>query len=152
MRRLMLRKSTSVGFTALREYLFLALSHGAHPISLTLAGLAGMLTELEDHFKSAPPSDEPARQLAMATLALARRDATSALRCMRAAHRVGLHYTNIGNELLALTADYAGLPLQALPLWRRLADKPSLIWREVAHNWPGLIRLARRRVALLATR
>jgi hypothetical protein len=110
-----------------------------------------MTAELEVTFKAHPPSDEPERQLALATLALARRDATTALRCMHAAHRAGLHYTNIGNELLALTADYAGLPLQALPLWRRLADKPSLIWREVAHNWPGLIRLARRRIAILAT-
>ncbi len=137
---------------ALRDHLSLALSLGAHPISLTLAGLAGMTAELENNYKAHPPSDEPARQLALATLALARRDAPTALRCMRAAHRVGLHYTNIGNELLALTADYAQLPLQALPLWRRLADKPSVVWREVAHNWPGLIRLARRRVVILATR
>ncbi len=137
------------GIPAVRERLAKALAGRSHPIALTLAGLAGMGEEVTEANKARPPKDEASRQLGMAALALANRDGAAGLRYMEAAHRKGLHYTNTGNELLALAADFAGRTEVALIHWRRLAERPSFIWREVAHNWPGLIRLARRRVALL---
>ena len=133
----------------LRGHLAHALALRPHPISLTLAGLAGMAESVQLANKSFPPTSDADRLLGAAVLSLARGDSAGGYRFMAAAHSAGLHYTNIGNELLALAADRARRPADALIHWRRIAERPSFIWREVAHNWPGLIRLARRRVAAL---
>lgn len=132
-----------------REHLTRALALRPHAISLTLAGLAGMTEAVQAAVKAFPPSSQSDRLLVGAVLLLARGEAANGYRVMASAHAAGLHYTNIGNELVALAADRANRPGDALIHWRRLAERPSFIWREVAHNWPGLIRLARRRVEAL---
>jgi len=135
---------------ALHQHLAHALALRVHPIPLVLAGLAGLPDVVAQALRTYSPVDAPARHLRAAATAFAHGERLLGFNALQAAHHEGLHYTNMGNELLALGAEHVGRRAEALSHWSRLADKPSIIWREVAHNWPGLIRLARQRVALLS--